>query len=258
MGWEVHICRTIYSWESERYPILEHEWHELVRREADLCFDPNDRNAAQPPDGPGDRDMFWWVRDPGVDVWFMYSRGDIRTKHPDEPTIRRMIGIANALDAWVTGDDPVLFELDTDGNVTERQPSLEYILQNLPRPLFITRGTSRYGPIQPNPISYEEWMDLVSKQPDFRVERQVEATLPAGKRMIACPPLAVWNGHPSGKPVPFFFDEDAIEVRGEDEHTFDRMINLAASLTANVLNTHGYEVRSLRLDEWPSGGHWEA
>jgi hypothetical protein len=43
-------------------------------------------------------------------------------------------------------------------------------------------------------------------------------------------------GHPSGRPVPFFFDIDVIEVRHADGPTLRRMMALAASLAAKVLD----------------------
>ena len=62
----------------------------------------------------------------------------------------------------------------------------------------------------------------------------IEAELPSGLSMIACPPVACWTGHPSGRPVPFFHDVDLIEVADADELTEGRMAELAAALSARV------------------------
>jgi hypothetical protein len=42
--------------------------------------------------------------------WFDYRKGCISTKNPDEETIRKMIQIAQALDAKVQGDDGELYD----------------------------------------------------------------------------------------------------------------------------------------------------
>ncbi|MGO0931982.1 hypothetical protein ACTPED_20320, partial [Clostridioides difficile] len=44
-------------------------------------------------------------RAPNSRPWFSYWNGNIDTKNPDAPTIRRMIGIASVLNAKVQGDD---------------------------------------------------------------------------------------------------------------------------------------------------------
>jgi hypothetical protein len=62
----------------------------------------------------------------------------------------------------------------------------------------------------------------------------IEAELPSGLRWITCPPVTCWTGHPSGRPVPFFHDQDLIEVSDTDEPTERRMAELAAVLAARV------------------------
>lgn len=77
-------------------------------------------------------------------------------------------------------------------------------------------------------------MALTAAEPDFETVSSIEVELPSGLRRIACPPVDYWTGHPSGRPVPFFYDEDLIEVSDADEPTERRMAELATALAARV------------------------
>ncbi|SFF10354.1 hypothetical protein SAMN05421541_10655 [Actinoplanes philippinensis] len=101
---------------------------------------------------------------------------------------------------------------------------------------FLTRGTWASGMNARAPIRAEEWAQAVAAQPDFEMMTRIEATLPSGARWITCPPVACWSGHTSGRPIPFFHDRDVIEVRDADEPTIRRMVALASTLAAKVVD----------------------
>lgn len=164
--------------------------------------------------------------------WLRFSGGKLSTKNPECPLIHRMIEIAAELDAWVLGDAPEVYEWNGD-EVTAR----ELKPADLPWPAyFLTRRGVPGGYHRDAPILEQEWTSLVASQPDFAVLTRVEARLPSGLSWIACPPVACWTGHPSGRPVPFFFDEDVVEVTGPDPATVERMLALAPLLAAKVVD----------------------
>lgn len=219
MGYDIHITRAFLPADSARYPILAAEVERLAAAEPDLSIatDPSGVVWAGPPDG---REVLW-SRD-----------GRLAAKNPSRGLLRRMTELAERLDAWVVGDDGELHEW-TGAELVERQrgpAAFDWQAR------FLTRGTSCPGLNGHAPIRRDEWTVLVAEQPDFATMTRVEATLPSGVRWIDCPPVACWTGHPAGRPVPFFFADDLVEVRHADDPTVRRMTALAAILGARVLD----------------------
>lgn len=223
MGYELHITRAFMIFDSERYPILDAEVDALVRAEADLADGPRQ---------PGVR-YIDWIADAGEGHHSLrFDCGKLAIKHPRPAFIRRMIELAARLDARVIGDDGLVYEWEGD-QVVERERRVDASAWNQ---RFITRGGWAGGLNLDAPIRPAEWEALVAAQPDFETMTSIEASLPSGVRSIACPPVACWTGHPSGRPVPFFFDHDLVEVRSADEPTVRRMWELAEALDAKVVD----------------------
>ena len=215
MGYDLHITRALEWTDSEYYPIPEVEVVDLVEQSPDLAL----RDGVVHADG-------WSLR---------YSEGELSCPEPPEPVLRRLLELAAALDAWVTGDDGEVYEWDGTAVSTREREEKE-----LPSdPLYLSRD----GLDTDNPISNEEWLAAVGEQPDFTVGTTIEATLPSGVAWIPCPPVARWTGHPSGEPVWCFHDEDVVEVRGDDPDTVRRMTALAVVMGAEVLRWNGEPVR---------------
>jgi hypothetical protein len=220
LGYDLHITRALFWPHAERYPIRADEVMALVEREADLVLDDqNAFDAAQ-----------FFVR-VGAEDWLEFWRGRLSTKNPEDALVRRMVEIGRLLDAWVTGDDDEIY--DWNGEVTVRQPSES----ELGKPAYQLVGAVDSPAGRRVPIAEQAWLDAVSAQPDFTIMPQVEALLPSGLRWIPSPPVAHWTGHPSGRPVPFFFDEDHIEVE-IDPATLEPLRRLASLLDADILNNH--------------------
>lgn len=217
---------------SSRYPILVTEWMALVNDSADLSIDRE--HYGDPLTDPDRTYMIDWLPGDGVGAWFMCYNGEIKTKNPDDATIRRMIEMAGILDAWVTGDDSEVYSLAPAGQVINRQPTRSEIARSIPH--VITRGSTAAGLNRLRPILRQEWMDLATAQPDFTIATEVDAHVPSGIKRIPCPPVAAWTGHPARPQVPFFFEEDLVEVQDADNATVHRMIELAAELDASVLD----------------------
>jgi hypothetical protein len=226
MGYDLHITRAFVSYESERFPILGAEVDELVRAEPDLTI---------PPDAPRRPDfcyVFWTADAPGTDHYLLFHQGRLSIKHPEPAFQLRMMDLAAHLDAWVIGDDAEVYERDGD-RVVRRQRGREAFAGQR---RFITRGTWLGGANRHVPIRPDEWAALVAAQPDFTMMTSIEAILPSGIRLIRCPAVACWTGHPSGQLIPFFFDEDVIELRHADKPTERRMVKLAAALAATAVD----------------------
>ena len=226
MGYDLHITRAFVADESERFPILDAEVDELVRAEPDLAI-PSDA-----PRHPGFCFVQWTADLPGREHYLLFQHGRLSITHPEPAFLRRMIDLAARLDAWVIGDDAEVCGFDGE-RVVAWQRGREAFAR---RRRFITRGTWLGGLNADTPIRPGEWAALVAAQPDFTMLTSIEASLPSGTRPIACPPVAAWTGHPSGRPIPFFFDEDVIEVRDADEPTERRMAGVAAELSAKAVD----------------------
>ncbi|AGZ40635.1 hypothetical protein [Actinoplanes friuliensis] len=209
MGYEVNVTRALVAGEGGWYPILRSEVDELVNGEADLVIDH--------------RSIGWGSEN----LWF--RDGALSANRPSDGLLRRMIELAARLDAWVIGDDGELYEWDGEQIVSRPQAPAW-------NSRYLTRGTSAAGLNYKAPIHPDEWAALAAGQSDFAMMTTIVAMLPSGVRRIACPPIPCWTGHPSGEPIPFFFDEDLIEVRRADAPTVDRMAALATVLGARVVD----------------------
>lgn len=219
MGYDLHITRACFWPDGERFPIRAEEVTALVEREADLALDS--------PDGVGLIEFFLRV---DKEDWLWFRRGELTTKNPRRSLIRRMVEIGHLLDAWVVGDDGEFY--GWNGDVTSRQPTQE---EMRPPAYLLVGAASPRGYSWEAPIVEQAWLNLVAAQPDFTVMPWVKARLPSGRTWIPCPPVAYWTGHPSGRPVPFFFDGDHVETtRGNA--TLARLRELAPLLDARVLD----------------------
>jgi hypothetical protein len=229
MGYDLHITRAYVAHDSARYPILDDEVVNLVRAEPDLAIPPD------APRHPGFCFVNWTADTSDQSHHLLFHDGRLSIKHPEPAFTRRMIELAVRLDAWVIGDDADIYEW-SGRQVMSHERGREAFEW---RQRWITRGKTMGGLNRDAPIQYREWIALVDGQPDFAMAETIEATLPAGIRQLPCPPVACWTGHPSGRPVPFFFDEDVIEVRYVDEPIVRRMTELAAALDAKAVDEDG-------------------
>jgi hypothetical protein len=212
VGYEVHITRALPGLYHARFPIRAAEVHEQVRRAPDL------RLVSDPPARPD-----YFLLAVGEDDWLLYDHGELRTKHPGDALIRRMLELAAGWDAWLLGDDDVIYMLA--GDRIDGRPA---VLADLPYPRwYLGRDT---------PILAAEWESVVAAQPDFAWSTRVRARLPSGPQWVECPPVACWTGHPDGHEVPFFLDEfeEFVDVWQPDPPTRARILALAPALGATV------------------------
>lgn len=59
----------------------------------------------------------WTAHPTNKRPWFLYFEGNIETKYPDELTIKKMISIAQDLNAKVQGDDGETYKLSADNEI---------------------------------------------------------------------------------------------------------------------------------------------
>lgn len=117
MGYELHIIRR-NDWEDneEESNITLAEWLDYVKRDGEL--EPTEgywvkvlgESTTQPKPGFCEWTAYSKEQRPGHRPWFDYGSGSISTKYPDAETIRKMIGIAKALNARVQGDDGEFYD----------------------------------------------------------------------------------------------------------------------------------------------------
>jgi hypothetical protein len=217
VGYDLHVTRSLFWPDRERFPIQADEVIALAERDADLVLETQS----------GLIEFFIRV---GPDEALWFGRGELCTKHPRPSLIRRMVEIGSHLDAWVVGDDGEIY--GWNGDVTTRQPTHEELR---PRSYLLIGAASLRGNSWEAPIGEQAWLDLISAEPDFTMMPWVEARLPSGRTWIQCPPVAYWTRHPSGRPMPFFFNRDHVEA-ARDPAILARLTELAPLLDARVLD----------------------
>jgi hypothetical protein len=95
MGYDLHITRRKdWSDENDRSISLD-EWHSYVESDPELRMD----------DSLGEHFAVWSGPSAHELPWLAWANGNIDSKNPDQPLIRKMIAVAAALGASVQGDD---------------------------------------------------------------------------------------------------------------------------------------------------------
>jgi hypothetical protein len=95
MGYNLYITRR-KDWMDEGGPgISIEEWRSYVESDAELRMD----------DSLGEHVAVWSGPSNEAVSWLGWTGGNLETKNPDQPLVRKMIAIAAALGAKVQGDD---------------------------------------------------------------------------------------------------------------------------------------------------------
>lgn len=118
MGYDLHITRKEYWFDEEQNAkdISLDEWLSYIHSsgsELELV-DTNGEKiseveaSSQIPPGFSE----WTAHPQDERPWFDFSDGDISTKNPDEPTVKKMISIAKEFNVKVQGDQIYLYLKD--------------------------------------------------------------------------------------------------------------------------------------------------
>ncbi len=117
MGYDVHITRRHDWFDPEGPEISLEEWLAFVAADPEMRLDGHAETRLQ--DGSVfrtvQRGLSVWTAysqhdDSGNMAWFLYRKGYITVKNPDEEIIRKMWSIAQALSAKVQGDDSEVYD----------------------------------------------------------------------------------------------------------------------------------------------------
>ena len=122
MGYDLHITRKDdWSDEEDLRDIPLEEWLAYIALDPELAI--SDRFRIRDPDNEGGSIVApgfcdWLGHSINTSMWFGYFHGCIETKNPDEETIRKMLFIAEALNARVQGDDGEIYQLSSDNQIS--------------------------------------------------------------------------------------------------------------------------------------------
>lgn len=115
MGYELHITRREHWADTENPDISLDEWIIYIHSDNELeltnGYNIKIGTETQFQNRPG---YCEWNAHPtekktNARPWFSYWEGNIDTKNPDNPTIRKMMQIAATLNAKVQGDDGEIY-----------------------------------------------------------------------------------------------------------------------------------------------------
>lgn len=106
MGLELHITRAQHWSANDNCQITTNEWLAYVASDPELKLDPQN----------GDFFAKWLGRSAYEEPWLDWSDGNIVTKWPDTALYRKMLSIANALNARIQDDDGNVYAKPIDWN----------------------------------------------------------------------------------------------------------------------------------------------
>jgi hypothetical protein len=100
MGYDLHITRK-EDWSDEQGPAIGAvEWLRIVEQDPELHLETIN----------GPYFAIWSGPSKYPDPWLDWSDGNVYTKNPDQPLIRKMLQIAARLGAKVQGDDGEVYD----------------------------------------------------------------------------------------------------------------------------------------------------
>jgi len=100
LGYDVHITRAENWFDNQGFEISSFEWQKIVQKDPELIPMPEN----------GKYFVKWYGPTKYPDTWFDLSNGNIYTKAPDKETLRKMLNIANQLEAKVQGDEGEIYD----------------------------------------------------------------------------------------------------------------------------------------------------
>lgn len=117
MGYDLHIVRR-HDWDDyeEESNITLAEWLDYVKTDGELELTEGywvkvpGESTTQPKPGFCEWTAHSEEKRPGYRPWLDYGHGSVSAKYPDYQTIRKMLAIAEALNARVQGDDGEFYD----------------------------------------------------------------------------------------------------------------------------------------------------
>ena len=119
MGYDIHITRQDNWYDDDiSKQISLKEWKEYLERDSEMRLD----NFAEAKLQKGDKirmqneGLAVWTSYPGDSVesnhaWFDFRNGNITVKNPDDVIMKKMLSIAEKLEARMQGDEGEIYDL---------------------------------------------------------------------------------------------------------------------------------------------------
>lgn len=104
MGYDLHITRADHWLHNRGHEISVQEWLELVQQDIELSPDPEN----------GTYSVTWKGREAAHTGWFDWYDGNVFTTDPSRPSVRKLLAMAESLQARVQGDDGEVYECLAD------------------------------------------------------------------------------------------------------------------------------------------------
>ena len=95
MGYDAYITRAPHWIDSEGYEIERNEWLDLIESDGELHLAPE----------YGQCFAVFGDAATSSQRWLDWAQGNVFTKNPDETTLRKMLDLAERLNAKVQGDE---------------------------------------------------------------------------------------------------------------------------------------------------------
>jgi hypothetical protein len=115
MGYDLHITRAEDWTDSKNFPIHPREWLQIIEKDNELKIsDTNGKYFA-----------IWYKHLTDKESWFDLTDGEVYTKNPDDFSIRKMIEIAEKLNAKVQGDDSEVYVIK-NGEIYYTDDGIEF------------------------------------------------------------------------------------------------------------------------------------
>ena len=99
MGYDLHITRKSFWADPDGSAITVEEWLAYVATDSQLRLLPGRKDNMVILDVPSKHQH----------PWLAWSKGNVKTKNPDEPILAKMLQIASAFNAKVRGDDDEIY-----------------------------------------------------------------------------------------------------------------------------------------------------
>ncbi len=131
MGYELYITRKQNWFDEEGDEISLEEWIEYVNTSHDMRLDGHVETETHDGTLRVEREgLSVWLEYSGHEkdgnmAWFDYFEGNISVNNPDEEIIKKMLQIAQALNAKVQGDDGEIYDGDKNGNLSWQESNVK-------------------------------------------------------------------------------------------------------------------------------------
>ena len=106
MGYDLHITRAEFWAENDGSQISSEEWLAVVEEDPELTLVADEDNPHF---------AAWSGKSVHAEPWLNWFNGNVYSKNPDQPIIRKMISIARHLKGKVQGEEGEMYDGSEEG-----------------------------------------------------------------------------------------------------------------------------------------------